>query len=142
MAITLDEFLDLVTRFHHCTQIEKGDAKAQSEYFLYPDSIIYVPHGADLTLQKNYEIHQGLTDEKCVNLIPWEFENTSEKPERAHAVGNVYWEGKPTNGSDQLLKVIVGEDWIVERVADGSLKIVLYITSHHLVLPDSAPFSM
>lgn len=142
MAITLDEFLDLVTRFHHLTQVEKGDAAAQAEYFLYPDSVIYVPHDGDLTLQKNYEIHQGLTDEKCVNLSPWSFENTSEKPERARGIGNVYWEGQPIGSAGGPLKVIVGEDWVVERIADGSLKIVLYINTHHMVLPDSAPFGL
>jgi hypothetical protein len=142
MAITLDEALDLVTRFHHLTQIEKGDAAAQAAYFLYPDSIIYVPHGGDLTLQKNFEIHQGLTDERCVNLSPWDFQNTSASPERARITGNVYWEGKPVGGGQGPLKVIVGEDWVIERVADGSLKIVLYINTHHQVLPDSAPFSV
>ena len=142
MAITLKEALDLVTRFHHLTQIEKGDAAAQGEYFLYSDPIIYVPHGGDLTLQKNYEIHQGLTDERCVNLSPWDFQNTSADPERARITGNVYWEGKPKDSGEGLLKVIVGEDWVIQRVADGTLKIVLYINTHHQVLPDSAPFSL
>ena len=142
MAITLDEVLDLATRFHHLVQVEKGDAKAQGEFFLYPDPVIFVPHGGDLTLQRNYEIHQGLTDERCVNLLPWDFEQTSEKPERARANGNVYWQGTPVGGDGKPIKVIVGEDWIVERVADGSLKIVLYINPHHLVLPDSAPFAV
>ena len=142
MAITLDEFLDLVTRFHHVTQIEKGDAAAQGAFFLHPDPLIYLPHGADITLQKNYEIHQGLTDEKCVNLTPWSFENTSERPERARGVGNVYWEGQPIDSTSGPLKVIVGEDWVVERVADGSLKIALYINTHHMVLPDSAPLTL
>ena len=141
MAITFEEALDLVTRFHHLTQIEKGDAAAQGEFFLYPNSIIYVPHASDLTLQKNYEIHQGLTDERCVNLMPWDFQNTSTSPERVRITGDVYWEGRQTK-SGGLLKVIVGEDWVIERVADGSLKIVLYINTHHRVLPDSAPFAL
>lgn len=142
MAITLDEALDLVTRFHHLTQVDKGDAAAQASFFLYPESIIYVPHAGDLTLQRNYEIHQGLTDEKCVNLDPWDFQNVSASPERARITGNVYWEGTPVGSDGGPLKVIVGEDWVIERVADGSLKIVLYINTHHYVLPDSAPFAL
>jgi hypothetical protein len=120
-------------------QIEKGDAAEQGKFFLHPDPMIFLPHGADVTLQKNHEIHQGLSDERCVNLQPWDFQATCTDPERARATGNVYWEGVPVGSNDGPIKVIVGEDWIVQRVPDGSLKIALYINPHHLVLPDSAP---
>lgn len=139
MPISLDEVLDLADRFHHLVQVEKGDAAAQAEFFLHPHPMIYLPHGADITLQQNYEIHQRLSNERCVNLLPWDFQVTSTEPERARATGNVYWEGVPVGASPGPIKVIVGEDWIVERVGDGGLKIALYINPHHLVLPDSAP---
>lgn len=74
-----------------------------------------------------------------MNLQPWDFQMTCTEPERARARGNVYWEGVPVDSSAGPIKVIVGEDWIVQRVADGGLKIALYINTHHLVLPDSAP---
>lgn len=139
MPISLQEVLDLADRFHHLVQIEKGTAAEQAEFFLYPDAMIFLPHAADVTLQRNFEIHQGLNDERCVNLEPWDFQMTSTKPERARATGNVYWEGVPVGSVGGPIRVIVGEDWIVERVADGSLKIALYINTHHLELPGSAP---
>lgn len=139
MPICLEEVLDLANRFHHLVQVEKGDAREQSKFFLYPDPMIFLPHGADITLRRNYEIHQRLTDERCVNLEPWDFQVTCSEPERARATGNVYWEGVPVGSTGGPIKVIVGEDWIVERVVDGSLKIALYINPHHLVLPGSAP---
>ncbi len=142
MPISLEEVLDLATRFHRLVQIEKGDAAAQGRFFLYPDPVIFVPHAGDVTLQRNYEIHQGLTDERCINLQPWDFQVTSTNPERARATGNVYWEGVPVGGTKGPIKVIVGEDWIVQRVTDGSVKFALYINSHHQVLPDSAPFAL
>ena len=138
MPISLEEVLDLADRFHHLVQIEKGDAAEQGKFFLYVDPMIFLPHAADVTLQRNYEIHQALSNERCVNLEPWDFQITCTEPERARATGNVYWEGVPV-GSSKPIKVIVGEDWIVQRVPDGSLKIALYINPHHLLLPDSAP---
>ena len=142
MAITLDEVFEMSTQFHHMVGVGKGDAAAHQAFFRYPDSLIFAPHAGDLTFEQNAAIHAGLTDEKLIHLEPWEFEQTCDKPERARATGNVYWEGRQVGGDGGLLKVIVGEDWLVERVGDGSLKFVFYINTHHLVLPDSAPFAL
>ncbi len=43
---------------------------------------------------------------------------------------------------DALIRVVVGEDWIVQRTSDGALKIVLYINPYHRFLPDSAPLDL
>ena len=43
---------------------------------------------------------------------------------------------------DGPLKIVVGEDWIVQRVESGEVKFALYINTHHQVLPDSAPFAL
>jgi hypothetical protein len=139
MPISLEEVLDLADRFHHLVQIEKGDAAEQAKFFLHTEPMIFLPHAGDITLQRNYEIHQGLSNERCINLQPWNFQITCTEPERARATGNVYWEGVPVGSSQGPIKVIVGEDWIVQRAADGGLKFALYINPHHLVLPDSAP---
>jgi hypothetical protein len=37
--------------------------------------------------------------------------------------------------------LVVGEDWIVQRVPSGELKIALFINAFHTFLPDSAPIS-
>lgn len=143
MAISLDEVLDLMSRFHDVVMIDKGDARAQGEFFLYADPLIYVPHGEDLSLQTNYEIHQRISDELHVPLESWEITQLSESPEKARAVGAVYWQGRVVGGSrDAQIKVVVGEDWIVQRTSDGELKIVLYINPYHRFLPDSAPFEI
>jgi hypothetical protein len=55
----------------------------------------------------------------------------------------VLWQGQPIGAEQQgLIKVVVGEDWIVQRAPTGELKFALYINTHHQLLPDSAPFSL
>jgi hypothetical protein len=143
MAISLDEILDLGARYHHLVGVEKGDAAAQASFFVHPNPVIYVEHASDLTLQANYESHRGMTDEQFFHLEPWNVMQLCEEPERARAVGGVLWQGQPI-GDEQyrLIKVVVGEDWIVQRVPNGEVKFALYINTHHQLLPDSAPFSL
>ena len=139
MTIEKDEVISLMNAFHDVSMIRKGTADDQAAFFLRPaEARVYVPHGEDLSMQANYEIHQRLADEVHIPLDPWEITQLSDIPERARAVGVVYWEGRVTAVPDALIKVIVGEDWIVERDPSGGLKIVLYINTHHHFLPDSA----
>jgi hypothetical protein len=139
MTIEKDEVISLMNAFHDVSMIRKGTADEQAAFFLRPaEARVYVPHGEDLSMQANYEIHQRLADEVHIPLEPWEITQLSDVPERARAVGVVYWEGRVTAVPDALIKVIVGEDWIVERDPSGGLKIVLYINTNHHFLPDSA----
>jgi hypothetical protein len=143
MAIPLEEILDLGARYHHHVGVEKGDAAAQAAFFIHPDPVIYVEHASDLTLQGNYETHQGMADEQFIILEPWNVTQLCAEPERARAVGGVLWQGQRTDDQRHgLIKVIVGEDWIVQRVPNGEVKFALYINTHHQLLPDSAPFSL
>jgi hypothetical protein len=143
MTISLDEILDLGARYHHVVGVEKGDAAAQAAFFLHPNPVIHVEHASDLTLQANYETHQGMIDEEFFPLEPWNVVQLCEEPERARATGGVLWQGQPLGGEQHgLLKVVVGEDWIVQRVPSGEVKFALYINTHHQVLPDSAPFAL
>ncbi len=67
----------------------------------------------------------------------------SSQPERARAIGAVYWQGRLVHSpKEALIKCIVGEDWIVQRVPSGELKIALYINSYHGFLADSAPIDL
>jgi hypothetical protein len=94
-------------------------------------------------MQMNYEIHQGLTDEKHIVVDPWNITQLCDLPARARAVCAVYWEGRPIDGAaGDLIKCVVGEDWIVQRLPSGELKIALYINSYHHFLPDSAPIDL
>ena len=70
-------------------------------------------------------------------LEPFNITPLCDDPERAHTVGAVYWEARPLGSSDGgLIKCIVGEDWIVQRIPSGELKIALYINSYHRSLPE------
>ena len=56
-------------------------------------------------------------------LEPLNITPLCDDPERAHAVGAVYWEARPLRSSDGgLIKCIVGEDWIVQRIRRASLR--------------------
>jgi hypothetical protein len=143
VAISKDEIIALMNAFHDVVMFDKGDAKAQGAFFIHSEPRIFIPHGEDLTMQKNYEIHQGLTDEKHIVVDPWNITQLCDLPQRARAVGAVYWEGRPTDGAaGGLIKCVVGEDWIVQRIPSGELKIALYINSYHHFLPDSAPIDL
>ncbi|MCH2182717.1 MAG: hypothetical protein MK108_11995 [Mariniblastus sp.] len=143
MAITKQEVVDLVNRFHDLTCIKKGTGEEQAKFFLHPEPRIFILHGEDITLQQNYEIHQRLVDERHVPSDSWEITQLSDNPERARAVGAVYWQGRPVDSQeDELIKAVVGEDWVVQRDAAGALKIALYINSYHHFLPDSAPIDL
>ena len=143
MTITKDEVIDLMNRFHQVVMIDKGDAAAQAAFFLYPEPRIFVPHGTDISMQVNYEIHQKLVDEKHVPHADWEITPLSSDPERVRAIGAVNWEGRLVDAAhDAVIKCVVGEDWIVQRTPSGDLKIALYINTYHHFLPDSAPMSL
>ncbi len=143
MAITNEEVVALAEAFHDASMVKKASAAEQAAFFLYPDSRIFVSHGEDLTFQANYEVHQKLTDERHWTVGSWDITPLSDKPERARAVGIVYWEGRHVDSPDgALLKCYVGEDWIVQRAPSGELKFVLYINAYHHFLPGAAPIEI
>lgn len=143
MAITKDDVIALMSGFHDLVMFEKGTAAEQAAFFLHPDPWIVVPHGEDIDLQTNYEIHQRLTDERHTLLEPLDITPLANRPERARAVGAVLWEGRPAGMPDGgLIRCVVGEDWIVQRDSSGDLKIALYVNPYHRFLPDSAPFAL
>jgi hypothetical protein len=62
----------------------------QAAFFLYPEEArVFVPHGKDISLQSNYEIHQKLTDEIHIALDPWDITPLSDEPERVRAIGGL-----------------------------------------------------
>jgi hypothetical protein len=142
MAITKDEVVGLATAFHNVVKVG-GTAAEQARFFLHPEPRIFVLHGEDVSLQTNYEIHQRLTDERHILSEQWDVAPLCESPERVRAVGAVYWEGR-LKGSPEgaLIKCVVGEDWIVQRLPSGELKIALYMNPYHHFLPDSAPIEL
>lgn len=144
MAITEKEVIDLGNRFHELVMDKKGDAHQQAEFFIHPEPIIIFLHGEDLSLQKNYEIHQQLIDEVHIPQPNWLITPLGNDPEKVRAVGCVYWEGrfKESQKSDSKIKCFVGEDWIIQRTKSNELKFVLYINLYHYFLPDSAKIDL
>lgn len=142
MTISKEEAVALVNAFHETVMIEKGNAAEQGRYFLHPEPRIFIPHGEDVSLQKNYEIHQTLADEKHTAVRDWELTPLCDSPERARIVGAVFWEGRLVDSAEgATIKCCVGEDWIVQRAPSGELKIALYVNTFHHFLLDSAPIS-
>lgn len=143
MPITKDEVIALMNAFHDTVMFKKGTAAEQAAFFLHPEPRIFLPHGEDISLEANYEIHQRLTDEAHHPLQQWDITPLCDKPWRARAVGAVYWQGRLIDaGPDALIKCVVGEDWIVQRIASGELRIALYVNPYHHFLPDSAPIEL
>ena len=113
MAITNEDIVALASAFYDASMVKKSTAAEMAEFFLYPESRIFVLHGGNLT------------------------------PERAQAQGIVYWQGRHVEQADgALLKRCVGEDWVVERVPSGELKLVIYVNSFHRFLPDAGPIEL
>lgn len=138
MTISLEEVRALGERFHHVVGSEKGDGDAQAAFFLHPEPRIIVAHGEDISMDGNWTIHQRIVDERITWLEPWDLCQLSDEPERARATGAVLWEGRSLDDEAGLMRVVVGEDWIVQRQADGDLRFALYINTSHRVLPGSS----
>ena len=84
MAITKDEVISLMNEFHEVSMVRKGTAAEQAAFFLRPDEArVIVPHGEDISMQANYEVHQGLADEVHIPLEPLDITVVSTDPERA-----------------------------------------------------------
>ena len=143
MAISKDEIITLMNGYHDLMMVEKGTVEQQAKIFLHPDPRIIVLHGEDISLQTNYEFHQRLTDEKHIALEEWQVSQLCDQPERARGIGAVYWEGRLVDSPEgAMIKAIVGEDWVVQRMPSGELKIALYINTYHHFLPDSASIEL
>ena len=142
MAITQRDIVALAKAFLDCVMIEKGGPAEQQKFFLHPNPTLYLLRGDDMTPQQNYELHQKLTDEEH-RSIRWDITQLCDKPDRARAVGVVYWQariiGKPR---DNLIKAYLFEEWIVQRMPSGELKIVIFMNADHSFLPDSAPLEI
>ncbi|MDB2614441.1 hypothetical protein N9Y92_04730 [Chlamydiales bacterium] len=136
MEITGEEVIDLMNEFHEVVRVDKSNVQGQKELFLYPDPKLFILHGKDLTLEELSKIHQNLEDELYIPQKQWTLTPLSKDPQKARFVGALYWEGTIKNTSDRL-KCLVGEDWIVQRVPSGKLKIAVYTNHFIYFLPDS-----
>lgn len=138
MPITRDEVLALGERW--CDTLRHGGTVAEREAFFlhHPARITVQESGASMTLDEHHAYHQQFVAQHLV-LGDFVIAQLSDAPERARAIGSFYWEAHfPEETEKPPLRCIVGEDWIIERIDDGSLKFVLWLNTLHHFLPDSA----
>jgi len=142
MDITLEEIIEHGNKWFD-TVMGGGSTEEQAAFFLHPDSRIYVIHsGITINFPEHVTLHKQWINEFHkfgeFELIP-----LNDSPSRVRAIGTVYWQAEyPNRPPPNLIKSVVGEDWILERTPSGELKFVLYINTFHHLLPDSASLSL
>jgi hypothetical protein len=92
--ISQQAVMDLAISFHDCVMQQKGDADAQQAYFLHPQAFIIIPHGADISLQHHYEIHQHFTDELFSLQAGMQLTPLCESPCRVRVKACAYWQAR------------------------------------------------
>lgn len=143
MPITPQEVHEFADRWL-TTVLSRGTPAEQAVFFVDPDSRLYVLETGELmTYQDNYNLHCHLKNEvHTLGDLTLTVLNTL--PDRVRATGRFYWQAEYAQKRPQpnVIKAIAGIDCIIERVASGELKFVLYMSSFHQMLPDSAPLSL
>ena len=142
-CITLEEVLALADVWFGGVASDES-AITLSRLFSDSEARIHAPDGTAFSLEENRLLHRRWIDEshqmgdfKLTSLcaIPW----------RVQALGTVYWQARyrdnPASGSS-VIKAVVGEEWVIERRADGTLCFVLYVTRFFHLLPGSAPIRL
>lgn len=122
------------------TVMNGGNAKEQSSFFLYEEPRIFVmPSGISIGMEAHFQLHQHWINEEHKNAT-FLITELSQSPERVRASGSVYWQAEiPNQNPPNIIRAVVGEDWILEKDSTGLLKFVLYMNTFHHLLPDSAP---
>jgi hypothetical protein len=137
--ITVNEVHDFGDRWFDAI-MRGASAAEQAVFFLDPHARIYVLwNGMTFSLEEHHRLHTQWINERH-ELGHFSLTPLNASPERVRAVGTVYWQvevaGRP---APNVIKAVVGEDWIIERRPSGDLMFVLYMNSFHHTLPDSAP---
>ncbi len=142
VPITLDEVKDFATRWFS-TVMNGGSAAEQAAYFLDPNSRIQILEiGVAYSFEEHHKLHAQWIDE-VHRLGPFVLTTLNTSPPRVRAIGTVYWEAElPGRPPPNVIKAVVGEDWIIERRPSGELAFVLYMNTFHHTLPDSAPLGL
>jgi hypothetical protein len=143
MPITLKEVLEFGDRWL-TTVLSRGLPAEQAAFFVDPDSRLYIlENGALMTFQDNYDLHCQLINE-VHSLGDFTLTVLNASPDRVRATGRFYWQAEyaKTRPLPNVIKAIAGIDCVIARVASGELKFVLYMSSFHQLLPDSAPLQL
>jgi hypothetical protein len=141
MAIINEDIVALASAFHDASMVKKSTAAQMAEFFLYPESRIFVLHGGDLTLQANHEIHQKLVDEIHWTVGTWDI--ARRQPRAGAGAGYRLLAGPPRRlGRRRAAQMPCGRGLGGRTGASGELKFVIYVNSFHRFLPDAAPIEI
>lgn len=140
--ISLDEVRDFSTKWFD-TCMGGGSAADQAAFFLDPHARINVVwNGVTINFDEHYKLHAQWINE-LAGFGEFHLTPLNSSPERVRAIGSVYWQAEyPGRPAPSVIKAVVGEDWILERTPSGALKFVLYMSTFHHLLPDSAPLEI
>lgn len=140
--ITLDDVHGFAGRWFEAVA-KGGRAADQAAFFLDPNARIHVlANGATFGFEEHQKLHTQWINE-VHRFGHFVVTPLNDSPERVRATGSVYWQaefaGRP---APNVIKAVVGEDWIIERKPSGDLSFVLYMNTFHHTLPDSAPLDL
>ena len=137
--ITVDEMRDFGRRLFDA--VASGASAAKQSAIL--NARIYIAwNGATISLEDHETLHAQWINEYH-SFGHFDLTPLNASPERVRARGTVYWQAEfPQRPPQNVIKAVVGEDWIIERAASGALKFVLYVNTFHHFLPDSAPLDL
>lgn len=98
--------------------------------------------GTASRLEEQHKLHTQWINERHefgqFSLTP-----LSASPERVRAVGTVYWQAEfRERPAPNVIKAVVGEDWILKRTKSGKLTFIIYMNTFHHTLPDSVPLKL
>tara|TARA_R110000868_G_scaffold411611_1_gene705893 strand:+ start:1203 stop:1631 length:429 start_codon:yes stop_codon:yes gene_type:complete len=137
MAITLEEVTTFANDwFHAVASGATGDE--QAKFHQHRDNRVFGGNGISFSLDEHHALHQQWKDERHV-MGEFEITKINEKPERVRVDGTVYWEARNRQAADTdpLIKMVVGESWMIEKTTKG-LTFILYISTTYHLLPGSA----
>jgi hypothetical protein len=134
MAITVDEVKALAERWCDMLRREDHSVESRVDMFVHPDARIYIlESGVSLTMAEHAAYHSQFASQDLA-LGDFTISQLSDQPERARALGSLYWEAHFADPDKPPLRCVVGEDWIVERIPSGELRFVLWLnTIHHFL---------
>jgi hypothetical protein len=140
--ITLDEVHAFANRWFG-TVANGGSAADQAAFFIDPHARIYVlANGVTFGFEDHQRLHTQWINE-IHRFGPFSLTPLNASPERVRAVGTVYWQAEfAKRPPPNVVKAVVGEDWIIERKRSGELMFILYMNTFHHPLPDSAPLDL
>jgi len=142
VSIETEDLHVLLSSWFNAVRDGIASEDALAGHFVDPQGQAVAPDGTCFKAADQRKLHQRFLNEKHT-IGEFEIVQISNNPERARAKGWVYFETQYRDHPERgFLKSVVGEEYIVERCADGRLRFVQYNSVFFAPLPDSIPFDI